>query len=251
MNAYEIYIIWLREMKKFWADKAFFVTSIVVPLLGVFIIGMGLGSFVKIPGLEVGYLEYFGTGAIAVLSISAAMFVGFSLIRDKKGFVKELMVVPISRYSIMIGKILSEITTQIFTLAVAVAIMMVYIKSDTGLLGIVKALGIMFMIVFGFAGLGIILASSLQNARSYNQLMTIILIPLIFLSGEFFPINGLPSFLQFFAHINPLTYGVDALRGVLVNVSEFGVGYDIMILAVFAVVTLSIATSIFSKGLEK
>ena len=251
MNAYEIYIIWLREIKKFWADKAFFATAIIVPLLGVFIIGLGLGSFVKLPGLDVGYLEYFGTGAIAVLSIGAAMFVGFSLIRDKKGFVKELLVVPISRYSIMIGKILSEVTTQIFTLAVAVVIMVMYIDTDTGIMGIIKTIGVMFLIVFGFAGLGIILSSLFQSSRSYNQIMTVILIPLIFLSGEFFPINGLPRALQFFAHINPLTYGVDAIRGVLVNVTEFGVMYDITFLSIFAVVTLTIATSIFSRGLEK
>ncbi len=249
---YEISAIWRRELKKFFADPGLILTSIIVPLMAILIIGFGLNRFIKIPGLEIDYLDFFGPGAIAVMSIGAAMFVGFSIIRDKQGYIKELLGVPISRYSILIGKILGEITTQLLTLVVTVAIIVFFFsQSDRGVWGIVLTVGFMFLIVFGFAGFGIVLSSIFKHAKSYNQLMTIVLIPVMFLSGAFFPLDGFPEGWRQLTYINPLTYGVDGIRWALVGVSQFSVAFDVAFLLCFAVAMVILGAFFFEKGLKK
>ncbi|MFC1617897.1 ABC transporter permease [Patescibacteria group bacterium] len=252
MNWYEIATIWRRELKKFWADPGLIVTCIIVPLMGILILGFGLNRFIKIPGLDINYLDYFGPGAIAVISIGAAMFVGFSIIRDKQGYIKELLVVPISRYSILIGKILSEITTQIITLIASVIIIVFFIiKTDRGIEGIILTVLFMFLIVFGFSGLGIVISSIFKNSKGYNQIMVIIIIPVSFLSGAFFPIDGLPNILRQIAYLNPLTYGVDSIRWALIGVSNLPIGLNILILCCFTAAMIVLGVYLFERSFRK
>lgn len=252
IRGYEIAAVWQREMKKFFADPGMIVTSILVPLMAILIIGFGLNRFIAIPGLQVDYLDFFGPGGIAVLSIGAAIFVGFSIIRDKRGYIKELLVVPISRYSILIGKILSEITMQLLTLLVTVVIIVFFFsKTDRGAWGIGLTVGFMFLIVFGFSGFGIVLSSVFRNAKSYNQLMTIILIPIMFLSGAFFPLDGFPESWRWVTYLNPLTYGVDGIRWALIGVSEFSVAFDIAFLVCFASAMMFLGAFLFERNLKK
>lgn len=246
----EIATIWRRELLKFFADPGLILTCIIVPIMGILIIGFGLNKFVKIPGLEIDYLDFFGPGVIAVLSIGAAMFVGFSIIRDKEGYIKQLLVAPISRYSILIGKTLSELTTQILTLVVSVVIILLFLKTERGVEGIILTIVFMFLIVFGFSGFGIVISSIFKNAKSYNQIMVIIIIPIIFLSGAFFPISGLPSVLRQLVYINPLTYGVDGIRWALVGISDFSAAFNLIFLCVFAVVMFILGAFLFEKGLR-
>ncbi|MFC1721617.1 ABC transporter permease [Patescibacteria group bacterium] len=251
MRWFEIATIWRREMLKFWADPGLIVTTIVVPLMGILILGFGLNQIIKIPGLDINYLDFFGPGAIAVLSIGAAMFVGFSIIRDKQGYVKELMVVPISRYSILIGKILSEITTQILALGSSVAVIVFFfMKTDRGLEGIILTSFFMFLIVFGFSGFGIVISSIFKKAKSYNQIMVIIIIPISFLSGAFFPIEGLPAVMRYVAYLNPLTYGVDGIRWAVIGVSGLPIAFDIFILCAFTVTMMIVGAKLFEKGFK-
>ncbi len=251
MRWFEVATIWRRELLKFWADPGLIITSIVVPLMGILILGFGLNKFIKIPGLDIDYLDFFGPGAIAVLSIGAAMFVGFSIIRDKQGYIKELMVVPISRYSILIGKILSEITTQILTLVASVAVIVFFfLQTDRGLEGIILTILFMFLIVFGFSCFGIFISSIFKHAKSYNQIMVIIIIPVSFLSGAFFPIEGLPTGLQWVAYANPLTYGVDGIRWALIGFSGIPIGLDIFILIAFTAVMMVVGVKLFEKGFK-
>ncbi len=252
MTWYEIATIWRRELQKFWADPGLIITSIAVPLMGVTILGFGLNKFIQIPELGVNYLDFFGPGAIAVLSIGAAMFVGFSIIRDKQGYVKELLVVPISRYSILIGKILSEITTQIITLITSVVIIIFFfMQTDRGVMGIIWTVVFMFLIVFGFSGFGIVISSIFKHAKSYNQIMVIIIIPVSFLSGAFFPIDGLPGILKQAAYLNPLTYGVDSIRWALIGVSNLPITLNILILVIFTIAMMVLGAFLFEKGFRK
>ena len=251
MRWFEIATIWRRELLKFFADPGLIITSIIVPLSSIIILGFGLNQFVQIPGLEIDYLDYFGPGAIAVLSIGAAMFVGFSIIRDKQGYIKELLVVPISRYSILIGKILSEITTQILTLIASVAVIVLFVlKTDRGWEGIGWTIFFMFLIVFGFSGFGIVVSSVFRHAKSYNQIMVIIILPIAFLSGAFFPIEGLPSVMKYIAYCNPLTYGVDGIRWSLIGVSNLPILFNTFILFVFTIAMMVIGAKLFEKGFK-
>ncbi|EKD49684.1 MAG: hypothetical protein ACD_63C00070G0002 [uncultured bacterium] len=252
MRWHEIATIWTRELKKFWADPGLIVTSIIVPLMGILIIGFGLNRFVKMPGLDIEYLDFFGPGAIAVMSIGAAMFVGFSIIRDKQGYIKELLVVPISHYSILVGKILSEITTQVLTLLVSLSIIVFFfMKTNRGVEGVLFCVFFMFLIVFGFSGFGIVLSSVFKKAKSYNQIMVIILIPIAFLSGSFFPIDVLPESARWLTFLNPLTYGVDGIRGALIGMTELPILLDIGFLVVFAVAMLIVGAYFFRRGVGR
>ena len=243
--------IWLREIKKFFANRDMIITSVLVPVMSIFIIGTGLNSFVVIPGFEMDYVDFFGPGVIAALSIGAAMFVGFSMIRDKQGYIKELMVTPISRNAILIGKILGEVTSQVLTLVVAIVFIIWFADQDAGGAGIAIAIVMMALIVFGFSGFGVLMSSIIKQSKAYNQINTIILIPMIFLSGAFFPISALPDWLRYLAYIDPLTYGVDGIRSALIGVSEFGMAFDLSFLIIFALAMIFISSLLFGGGIRK
>lgn len=246
----EVYTIWLREIKKALADKWQLIISIGWPLFLIFVLGIGIDSFIDTSNMEVSYTELLGPGIIVIFVMGGSMSIGNSIIEDKKGFIKELLVAPISRSSIFIGKVLGEMTINLGTTLIAIIIFLYFIKLLT-LNSALMSLLFIILIAFGFYGFGIVLSSLFKKNKSYQIISGLLVAAMVFLSGAFFPIENLPFIFKIFVLINPLTYGVDGLRTILVGFGEFGLFIDFFVLSGFAIIMLILGSCLFKKSLEK
>lgn len=242
----EIYAIWLREVKKLLADKLALTVGIVLPFLVITILGAGVDSFVKLEISGLNYTSFLGPGIIALWAMSGALGIGNSFIEDKQGFIKELLVAPISRVSILLGKVFSEMSFTLGVTLMATFFFLHYIGAFS-FSTIAKSVFIMILIAFGFYGFGLIMGLISKKAKSYQLFSGLIITAIIFLSGVFFPAQNLPSWMKAAFVVNPLTYGVDALRQVMTGYSEFGLFYDLIVLTAFGLVIVTAGTYLFSK----
>jgi ABC-2 type transport system permease protein len=214
------YTLWLREIKRYLRDRTRIVSSFVQPLLWLVIFGAGFGMRFVIPGGN--YQQYLFPGIIGQTLLFTSMFMGISVIWDREfGFMKEILVAPVSRFSLFLGKMVGDSTDAliqgiiVFGLGVALGI-------SIDPLGFLASIPLMLLITFGLVSIGLIIASFIGSLESFGAIQTFINLPLFFLSGALFPINGplaqgVPGWLQTASIFNPLTYGVDALRSVLLG----------------------------------
>jgi ABC-2 type transport system permease protein len=217
MNLSAIYTIWEREIIRYWRDKIRFVTTIVQPLMFLAIFGTGLRSALASSSLGIDFLKFMYPGIIAMNVMGVAFFSTISTVWDREfGFLKEILVAPVSRTSIVLGKILGATTiaaTQALLLLVLAPIIGVSLQ-----LSIVPELFIfMLLLAFTISGLGLLIASLLKSLESFGLLMQLLILPMFFLSGAFFPLTNVPSWMKFLSTINPLSYGVDAMREMILR----------------------------------
>ena len=214
-----IYTLWLREVKRFLRDRTRLVSMFIQPILWLVIFGAGFGVRFSIPGLS--YQQVIFPGIVGQTLLFTSMFMGISVLWDKEfGFMKEILVSPISRFSIFIGKVLGDATSGfiqgIIVFAVGVAL---GIKID--FVTFLYALPIMILITIGLVSIGLAVASFISTLEGFGSIQTFINLPLFFLSGALFPLKGpgvsLPAWLTTVAAWNPLTYGVDALRTLMLG----------------------------------
>jgi ABC-2 type transport system permease protein len=217
------------------------------PLLFLVALGFGLGPiFQKAGGGN--YIDFLVPGIISMGIIFTALFSGIEIIWDKQfGFLKETLVAPTSRLEIMIGRTLGGATVASFQgIIILVLSFLVGFRLDN-LIALPLVLVFIFLIALLFTALGTAIASVLEDMQGFQLIMNFLVMPLFFLSGALFPLEGLPPFLEVIARSDPLSYGVDGLRGVLVNNSHFGIGFDFLILSVITAVILLIGSYLFSK----
>jgi ABC-2 type transport system permease protein len=212
-----LYTLWFREVKRYLRDRIRIVSSFFQPLLWLVIFGTGVRFSGQIG--ELNYQEYIFPGIIGQALLFTSMFMGISVIWDKEfGFMKEIMVAPISRVSIFLGKMIGDSTdallqgTIVFFLAILLGI-----KADP--VTYLAALPVMVLITFGLVSIGLTIASLMGSLESFGAVQSFINLPLFFLSGALFPLTGpgIPEWLQFATKVNPLTYGVDALRTIILG----------------------------------
>jgi ABC-2 type transport system permease protein len=211
------YTLWFREVKRYLRDRIRIVSSFFQPLLWLVIFGTGVRFSGQIGGLN--YQEYIFPGIIGQALLFTSMFMGISVIWDKEfGFMKEIMVAPVSRVSIFLGKMIGDSTDAVlqgsivFLLAVLLGI-----KVDP--ITYLAALPVMVLITFGLVSIGLTIASFMGSLESFGAIQSFINLPLFFLSGALFPLTGpsIPEWLQIATKVNPLTYGVDALRTIILG----------------------------------
>jgi ABC-2 type transport system permease protein len=247
-----IYTMWLRQMKRFLRVKARLASSILMPFLFLAFLGLPL-SFVParaIPGMPEGvnFLDFLAPGIVGMTLLFAATMSGASVIWDKEfGFLKEVLVAPVNRFSIILGRSLGGMTTAIMQALIIVAIAMamgVRIASVSGFF-----LSIVFMILTcaTFTGFGLILATKLGDTEGFMAIMNLIVMPIFFLSGAFFPSAAMPAGVRYIMYVNPLTYGVDGLRGALVGVGAFPLWLDFVVLLILSIILASLGAYFFSK----
>jgi len=247
-----IYTMWLRQMKRFLRVKARLAGSILMPFLFLAFLGLPM-SFMParmIPGMPEGmnFLDFLAPGIVGMTLLFSATMSGASVIWDKEfGFLKEVLVAPVNRFSIILGRSLGGMTTAIIQALIIVAIavaMGVKIASVSGFF-----LSIVFMILTcaTFTGFGLILATRLGDTEGFMSIMNLIIMPIFFLSGVFFPLDAMPAGIRHIMYINPLTYGVDGLRGTLVGVANFPLWVDFTVLFVLAITLASLGAYFFSK----
>ena len=242
----KIYIIWLRELKKYARSKSRIIGSLGMPLLFLFVLGFGLNSFLDVNNGS--YLDFIFPGIIAMTVLMASMFSGISVIWDKQfGFMKEMLVAPVSRTKIMIGKTLGGATTAIFQgLLIFIISLFIGIKISS-IAGLFLALFFMILIGVSFTALGIAFASRMEDMQAFPLVMNFVVMPMFFLSGALFPLDGIPKALKIISFLDPLTYGVDALRFGLVGISQIPLWIDFVVLAGFCILTISIGAYLFNK----
>jgi len=238
-----LYTLWLREIKRFTRDRARVVISFVQPLLWLVVFAAGFGTRLLIP--DIGYQQYLFPGIIGQTLLFTAMFMGISVIWDKEfGFMKEVLVSPVSRFTIFIGKMLGDSTAAILQ-GVIVFVFGFLLGIPFDPLTLLAALPIMLLITVGLVSVGLIIASFMGSLENFGAIQTFINLPIFFLSGALFPVTGAgtPQWMQVASVFDPLTYGVDALRTVIlgsawtpinpfiVNIGVL-VGFDLAMIAV-------------------
>lgn len=243
-----IYTIWLREMKLFMRTKSRIVGSIATPFFWLAFVGTGFRSAFTI-NLPTDYLTFMAPGIIGMSLLFSSMFSGLSVLWDKQfGFLKEILVAPVSRASVIIGKTLGG--TTISTLQ-ATAILLISLPMGVKLKsasGIPIAIVFMALISASFISLGLAFASRMEDPHGFQLIMGFIIMPIFFLSGALFPVDRLPPWLKALSYIDPLTYGVDALRGALIGISQFSLWLDFFVVAGFLALTTAIGSYLFSTS---
>jgi ABC-2 type transport system permease protein len=242
-----IYILWLRQLKRYFRSRSRIVGSIAQPLLFFLAFGYGFGSIYQRAG-QGSYIQFLAPGIIAMGILFTAVFSGIEIIWDRQfGFLKETLVAPVSRMKIMIGRTLGGGTVAILQGLIVFLISLLVGFRPGGLHLVLAALVFMALISLFFTALGTAIASMLRDMQGFQLIMNFLLMPLFFLSGSLFPLNGLPKALTVVAKINPLSYGIDGLRGALVGGAQFGLAADFLILGVITVLMLIIGSYLFSK----
>jgi ABC-2 type transport system permease protein len=244
------YTLWLREVKRYLRDRTRIVSSFVQPLLWLVIFGAGVHFSGAIGGLS--YQQYIFPGIIGQTLLFTSMFMGISVIWDREfGFLKEILVAPISRVSVFLGKMFGDSTDAVIQgIIVFVLGLLLGIKLD--IVMFFEALPVMLLITFGLVSIGLVIASFIGSLESFGVIQSFINLPLFFLSGALFPVRGVgvPDWLQTASNANPLTYGVDALRTIILGGAWqplYPLYYDIAIIGVFDVAMIIIGTLAFSK----
>ncbi len=244
-----IYILWLRQLKRYFRSKARIVGSLGQPILFLVALGFGLNPIYQKAGGG-SYIQFLTPGIIAMGIIFTALFSGIEIIWDRQfGFLKETLVAPTSRLKIMTGRTLGGATVAAFQgILVLLLSFLLGFRPESLLLSPLSFIFI-FLIALLFTGIGTAIGSVLKDMQGFQLIMNFLVMPLFFLSGALFPLQNLPKGLAVAVRINPLSYGVDGLRGSLtgINSAQFGLSTDIIVLTVLTGTVLVIGAYFFSK----
>jgi ABC-2 type transport system permease protein len=240
-----IRMIWLRDLIRHFRDKVRLLGSITRPVLWLLIMGTGLRAAFNVHGIS--YTHFIFPGIIAMNLIFAAMISTISIIWDREfGFLREILVAPIPRSSIVLGKALSG-STVAFIEGLFVLVFAPFIKINIPLVNLLLLLPLMFLIAFVCTALGIVIAARMTSFEGFGVISNFVIMPMFFLSGAMFPIDNLPHWINFIIRLNPLTYGVDLLRWNTLGIKTFALYIDFLFLAIFSFIMLAIGVFEFSK----
>ncbi len=241
-----IYILWLRQIKKYVRSKSRILGSLGQPLLFLVVLGFGLGPVFE-KGGGGNYIQFLSPGIIAMSILFAAVFSGIEIIWDRRfGFLKETLVAPVSRTAVMIGRTLGGATTA-FIQGAIVLLITFCIGFHTTVIGALLSLVVMFIIAVIFAALGTIFGSLMQDIQGFGLVVNLLVMPLFFLAGALFPLDTAPSAIRAVSDVNPLTYGVDAMRHVLTGATHFSLWTDTLVLSGVVIAGIAVGAYLFSK----
>lgn len=231
-----IYILWLRQVKRFFRARSRIVGAIGQPLLFLLALGYGLGAVYKRAG-QGDYLKFLVPGIMAQTVLFAAMFFGAMVMFDKQfGFLKETLVAPVSRLKIMLGGALGGATTSVLQglIVFIIALALGFRPEHWALLPV--AVLILLLLGIGIACFSSGIGSFVQDMQGFQAINQFLVFPLYFLSGALYPLTGVPTWLRIVAECNPMSYAVDALRDALIGQTHFGLWKDLIVLAVTVLV---------------
>jgi len=250
INGKAIYVLWLREVKKFFRVKSRLIGSLATPLFFLVFLGFGLSSM-SLPNLPQGtrYISFLVPGIVGMGLLFSSVFSGVTVIMDRQfGFLKEIMVAPVSRVSIVLGRIAGGATASMIQGLMLILITFLVGFEMVNPLSLLLAIVFMALISITFIGLGLIFASRMKDTQGFQLIVNFVIFPLFFLSGSLYPINNLPSVIRYLSYADPLTYGIDGLRAVLIGFSVFSPWFDFLVLVGFAIIMVLIASYLFEKS---
>jgi ABC-2 type transport system permease protein len=260
-----LYGLWLREVTRSLRDRGQLIGGISRPILWVLILGIGLNPYFR--GEVYGevtfvvpftYLQFIFPAVVALNILFTSVQSAVSVIWDREfGFLREVLVSPMSRSMVLLGKILGGTTVAVIH-GCLVLLLARFADVPLTWLDVVKAIGLMFMLAFALTSLGVVIANRIRSFQGFGIFSNAVILPLYFTSSSIFPIDPsltraqtlivYPEWLITIVKYNPLTYAVDALRGVLINYNQFDPKFGIAIIAIAGVVLFSIALFDFRKA---
>ena len=239
--------MWLREVKKFMRSRSRIVGALGQPIFYLLALGYGLGSVFQAAG-QGSYIQFLVPGIIGMTIIFTSIFNGMSVIWDRQfGFLKETLVAPVSRVAIMLGRTFGGATVATAQGCIVFILTLFFGFHPYNWALVIPAIITMFIIATLFSALGIMVASLLSDMQGFQLIMNFLVMPMFFLSGSLFPLTNIPFLLQALATIDPLSYGVDGMRALLINVTHFSFVIDLTVLVVIAFIFLGLGSYFFTK----
>ncbi|HWR71773.1 MAG TPA: ABC transporter permease [Nitrospirota bacterium] len=247
-----IYVICIREFIKFFREKSRLLGTLARPVLWLFVVGNGMSALIK-PQAGLSYLQFIFPGMIGMTILFASIFSSISIVWDREfGFMKEMLVAPISRTSIVVGKAISGTAISVAQ-AVIILILVPFLGMRLSVLEVIEVIGIAILVSFCITSLGILIAARLTSFDGFNIIMNFLVMPMLFLSGAMYPVTSLPPVLRSVTLINPLTYGVDSFKHVLLGGAqpplgaEFPLWLDLVVVIGVSGVMLTLAALSFRR----
>ena len=238
-----------REVIRFLRAKSRIVSSIAVPLIWFCAFGLGLGSAFGVRHGDLGYAEFLAPGIVAMTVLFASTLSGISIIVDKEfGIIKELLIAPVLRVSLVIGKLMGGMITSLLRAILITILFCVILELHVGILDFLGVLLVISLIAIGFGGFAIAIATKMESLEGFGLIVELIVMPIFFLSGAFFPITRLPGWLSTVVLLNPLTYGVDGLRLLMLGTSSFSMLHNLAVLIGFDVAVVLLAAYFFERS---
>jgi len=222
-----IYIIWYRDVLRFWRDRLRLVASLAQPLLFLIVFGTGLSSALQGAGGGFGggagapagftYAQFIFPGIIGMSVLFSAIFGAMSIVWDREfGFLKEVLVATIDRSAVAIGKALGG-ATQAMVQGLVLLVLAPLVGVKLTVLSVVELLPLVFVLAFALSSMGVALASRMRSMQGFQVVMNFLMMPMFFLSGALFPLSGLPDWMAVLTRIDPASYGMDPLRRVVLE----------------------------------
>ncbi len=242
-----IYIMWLRELKKFLRSRSRIVGALGQPILFLLALGHGLGGVFQAAG-QGSYMQFLVPGVIGMAIIITSIFNGMQIIWDRQfGFLKETLVAPVSRVAIMLGRAFGGATVATVQGCIVLVLTFLFGFHPYSWALVLPAIVVMFLIASLFSALGITVASFVTDMQGFQLVMNFLMMPMFFLSGALYPLTNIPPLLRTLATIDPLSYGVDGVRTLLIHASHFGIATDVTVLSAIAITFLGVGSYRFAR----
>ncbi len=248
IELHAVYVLWLRDLKRYVRIRSRLIGSLGMPIFFLIFFGLGFRR-AQIPSLPEGisYVEFLAPGVVAMVVLFTGTFSGVSVVWDRQfGFLREIMVSPVSRASIAVGRTLGGATTAMLQGTIMFAFSY-FIGFRPNMCGIPLALAAMFLIAILFTGIGIAFSTVMRDIHGFQIVMNFFVFPIFLLSGALFPISELPEAVAKLSMLNPLTYGVDAMRWASIGFSEIDPIVDFSVLLASCIAVLLAASFMFSR----
>ncbi len=241
-----IYAVWLREAKIYVREKERLISSAISPLLWIFGFGAGIGSTVEsVQGFS--YMVFIYPGILVMTVLFTSLFYGIYIIWDRKlDFLKEVLVAPVPRASVFAGKMLGGVTDAMVQV-IFLLIIGIIINAPLSPISIIQAFLMLLLISIAMVSIGLVIGANLQSPEGFSLVINFVMWPLFFFSGALYPVSKLSPWLAYATSINPLTYGVDALRGIVLGTHQFPIYLDVAVMLVFAVIAMGLGVLSFRR----
>lgn len=264
-----MWVVSYRELLRFVQERSRLLSSFAMPLLFLVIFGAGFSRIIGALTPGVNFIQFMYPGIIAMTVLTNSVMSGLSVVWDREfGFLKEILVAPLGRSGIVLGKAAGSATVAVVQ-GIIMLVLAPFLGVSLNPLMVIELIPILIIISVALSGLGVLIASRMRSQQGFQIIIQLIIFPLIFLSGVFFPVNNVPTWLAFISKINPLTYGVDAIRqlflgkeiaalGGAMGQANYAIGVtvlghtmtlleDVLVVVVVGVIMLSAAAWSFSK----
>jgi ABC-2 type transport system permease protein len=211
------WVVAYREILRFVSERSRMLSSFAMPLLFLVIFGAGFSNVIGQLARGVNFIQFMYPGIIAMTVLTSSLFAGISVVWDREfGFLKEILVAPIGRTGIVLGKAIGATLVALLQ-ALIMLVLAPFVGVSLSPVLVLQLVPIVVILSLGLSGLGILIASFMTSQQGFQVLIQILIFPLIFLAGVFFPVNSVPPWMEVISKVNPLTYGVDAIRQLFIG----------------------------------